>query len=61
MSAREHGGLLAENGRGLLIVDQHALDRWVDYTDDGKTVHVVVPAPEVILTPAELDEIRRRR
>ncbi|WP_460333848.1 ATP-binding protein [Actinoallomurus acanthiterrae] len=59
MPAREQGGLLANNGRGLLIVDQHALDRWVTYAEDSKTVHVIVPAPEVALTPAELHDFRR--
>ncbi|MEV5709244.1 ATP-binding protein [Actinoallomurus sp. NPDC052274] len=58
LPAQQHGGLLAERGRGLTIVDQHAAARWVTYTDHGKTVHALIAAPGVILTTAELAEIR---
>ncbi|MEV5750039.1 ATP-binding protein [Actinoallomurus sp. NPDC052308] len=61
LSARQMGGLLAENGRGLVIIDQHALAWWPTYTEHGKTVHVIVPASGVILTAAELAEIREPR
>jgi anti-sigma regulatory factor (Ser/Thr protein kinase) len=54
----QHGGLLAERGRGLAIVDQHAAARWVTYGDRCKTVHALVAAPGVILTATELAEIR---
>ncbi|MEV5705643.1 ATP-binding protein [Actinoallomurus sp. NPDC052274] len=54
MPAPDQGGLLAEHGRGLTIVDQHAADRWVTYAKHGKTVHVVIPAEGVTLTAAEL-------
>jgi anti-sigma regulatory factor (Ser/Thr protein kinase) len=57
--APDEGGLLAKGGRGLVIVDQHAVDRWVKYAEHGKTVHVVIPAREVELTAAELERIRR--
>ncbi|MCO5995889.1 ATP-binding protein [Actinoallomurus rhizosphaericola] len=58
LPAPQHGGLLAERGRGLTIVDQHAAARWVTYGDHGKTVHALIAAPGVILTAAELAEIR---
>lgn len=46
-----------ENGYGLGIVDALAAARWPVYSDDSKTVHVVVPAPDVELTAAELEQI----
>ncbi|MCO6007077.1 ATP-binding protein [Actinoallomurus purpureus] len=46
-----------EHGRGLFIADRHAAARWVTYAETGKTVHVVVAAPGVTLTAAELEEI----
>ncbi|WP_433178841.1 ATP-binding protein [Actinoallomurus sp. CA-150999] len=57
MPASARGGLLAQGGRGLVIVDQHALARWATYADDGKTVHVVVMASGVLLTDDELKRI----
>lgn len=53
----DRGGQLAETGRGLGIVDYVAATRWVHYREHGKTVHVVVAAPGVTLTPAELAAI----
>lgn len=53
----DRGGLLAEGGRGMAIVDQHATARWVTYAEHDKTVHVVIPAVGVELTPAELAAI----
>ncbi|MEV5710564.1 ATP-binding protein [Actinoallomurus sp. NPDC052274] len=58
LPAQQHGGLLAERGRGLAIVDQHAAARWVTCTDHGKTVHALITAPGVILTAAELALLR---
>ncbi|GAA0330553.1 ATP-binding protein [Actinoallomurus spadix] len=58
LPAQQHGGLLAERGRGLTIVDQHAAARWVTYTDRHKTVHALITAPGVILTATELAEIQ---
>ncbi len=58
LPVQRHGGLLAERGRGLVIVDRHAAARWVTYGEHGKTVHALVAAPGVILTAAELAEIR---
>jgi anti-sigma regulatory factor (Ser/Thr protein kinase) len=55
--AADRGGLLAEGGRGVAIVDQHATGRWVTYAEHGKTVHVVIPASGVELTPGELAAI----
>ncbi|MCO6006020.1 ATP-binding protein [Actinoallomurus purpureus] len=60
MPAPDQGGLLAEHGRGLTIVDQHAADRWVTYAEHGKTVHVVIPSPGITLTTAELAARRPR-
>jgi anti-sigma regulatory factor (Ser/Thr protein kinase) len=60
MPASNEGGQLAENGRGLSIVDHLAAARWVSYVERGKTVHVVITAPGVELTAAELAEIKRR-
>jgi DNA mismatch repair ATPase MutL len=54
MPAPDQGGLLAEHGRGLTIVDQHAADRWVTYAEHSKTVHVIIPASDITLTGAEL-------
>lgn len=51
------GGLEAENGRGLHIIDSVATARWSIYTGHGKTVHVVVAAPGVTLTAGELRQI----
>ncbi|GAA4609093.1 hypothetical protein GCM10023195_36320 [Actinoallomurus liliacearum] len=59
MPGSDEGGQLAENGRGLSIVDHLATSRWVTYVERGKTVHVVVAAPGIELTTAELAEIRR--
>ncbi|GAA0318509.1 ATP-binding protein [Actinoallomurus spadix] len=50
------GGLEAENGRGLHIIDGAATARWPIYREHGKTIHVVVAAPGVTLTA---DELRR--
>ncbi|MEV5748157.1 ATP-binding protein [Actinoallomurus sp. NPDC052308] len=47
------------NGWGLGIVDTYAAARWVGYTQVDKTVHVLVPAPGVTLTAAELKERTR--
>lgn len=57
LPASDEGGQLAERGRGLGIVDQGAIARWVTYTEHGKTVHVVVAALDVTLTAAELEQI----
>lgn len=46
-----------ENGWGLGIVDTLSAARWPVYADDSKTVHVVIPAPDVELTAAELEQI----
>lgn len=59
MPASDEGGQLAENGRGLSIVDHLAAARWVSYVERGKTVHVLIAAPGVELTTAELAEIKR--
>ncbi|MCO5968823.1 ATP-binding protein [Actinoallomurus soli] len=61
MAAPDDGGLLAEHGRGLSIVDHLAAARWVTYAEHGKTVHVVITASEVTLTPTELQWIRDAR
>lgn len=55
------GGLLAESGRGLSIVDWYAVERWVVYAEHGKAVHVVVAAPGVTLTTADLAALGRQR
>ncbi|MCO6007527.1 hypothetical protein NE236_21340 [Actinoallomurus purpureus] len=57
---RDHGdkgGQLAEHGRGMSIVDHLAVARWVTYVEHAKTVHVVIAAPDVTLTAAELAQI----
>lgn len=54
---RDQGGQLVEHGRGLTIVDQGAAARWVTYAEHGKTVHVVIVAPEVTLTAEEVTQI----
>lgn len=46
--------VVPNNGWGLGIVDTLSAARWTTYETDGKTVHVVIPAPGVELTPAEL-------
>lgn len=51
------GDLTALSGRGLGIVREHARAVWPTYTEHGKTVHVVVAAPDVTLTAAELEQI----
>jgi hypothetical protein len=61
IAARDAGGLLAEHGRGLSIIDHLAVARWIVYAEHGKTVHVVVAASGVTLTPAELLAIRGAR
>ncbi|MEV0407694.1 ATP-binding protein [Actinoallomurus sp. NPDC050550] len=61
MAASDQGGQFAEHGRGLHIVDEEAAVRWVVYEQHSKTVHVVMAAPGVTLTPAELKQIRRPR
>lgn len=61
LPASDEGGQLVEHGRGLGIVDHIAAARWVTYTEHGKTVHVVVAAPDVTLTPEELERIRESR
>lgn len=50
-------GARVENGYGLGIVDALAAARWPVYADDSKTMHVVIPAPEIELTAAELEQI----
>ena len=57
MPAADAGGQLAEHGRGIGIVDQLVAGRWTVYAEHGKTVHVVVAAPEVELTADELEQI----
>ena len=61
MPAADEGGILAERGRGLSIVDRFVTDRWVHYFARGKTVHVVFAATGVTLTAAELTALRRTR
>ncbi|MEV5704561.1 hypothetical protein [Actinoallomurus sp. NPDC052274] len=61
LPASDEGGQLVEHGRGLGIVDHIAATRWVTYAEHGKTVHVVVAAPGVTLTPDELQQIRKTR
>lgn len=51
-------GLLAESGKGLLIVNTlAACECWWDTEPDGKVVHAVIPMQE--LTAAELKEAQR--
>ncbi|GAA4625493.1 hypothetical protein GCM10023196_029870 [Actinoallomurus vinaceus] len=57
MPGSDRGGQLAEHGRGLTIVDQGAAARWVTYTEHGKTVHVIIVAPEITLTADEAAQI----
>ncbi|WP_433181661.1 ATP-binding protein [Actinoallomurus sp. CA-150999] len=57
LPASDEGGQLAEHGRGLHIVDEGAVARWTVYFEHGKTVHVVIAAPDVVLTAAELEQI----
>jgi anti-sigma regulatory factor (Ser/Thr protein kinase) len=57
LPASDVGGLEAEHGRGLSIVDQIAVTRWVTYAERHKTVHVLLAAPEVVLTAEELRQI----
>ncbi len=52
------GGRLADNGRGLSIVDALAAMRWVVYDEHRKAAHVLIAAPGVTFTPAELHELR---
>lgn len=52
-------GLLAESGKGLLIVRSVAAACWWDTEPDGKVVHAVIPMPKVELTAAELEAARR--
>lgn len=53
----DRAGQLAENGRGLSIVDQLVAARWVVYAEHGKTVNVLMVAPGVELTAVELEQI----
>jgi hypothetical protein len=39
------GDLTALSGRGLGIVCEHACAVWPTYTEHGKTMHALVPAP----------------
>ncbi|MCO6007236.1 ATP-binding protein [Actinoallomurus purpureus] len=57
LPASDKGGQLADHGRGLAIVDHVAAARWVTYAEHGKTVHVIVAAPDAELTAAELQQI----
>ena len=52
-------GLLAESGRGLVIVNDLAADCWWDTEPDGKVVRAVIPMPLRKLTTAELEAARR--
>lgn len=48
-------GLLAESGKGLMIVNAlSACDCWWTREPDGKVVHAVIPMPKVDLTATEL-------
>lgn len=60
----DSGGLLAESGRGLLIVSELAAAYWVTYGDVSKTFHAIVPMTDgrgepLPLTEDELAEARR--
>ncbi|MCO5996527.1 ATP-binding protein [Actinoallomurus rhizosphaericola] len=57
IAGRDQGGQLVEHGRGLAIVDQGAVARWVTYAEHGKTVHVIIVAPGVTLTAEEIAQI----
>ncbi|MCO5994477.1 ATP-binding protein [Actinoallomurus rhizosphaericola] len=57
LAGADRGGRLAEYGRGLSIVDQLAAARWVTYDERSKTVHVLIAATGVILSPAELEKV----
>jgi hypothetical protein len=46
-----------ENGFGLLIVDVSSVRRWPTFEADSKTVHVLITAPGVTLTDADLAAI----
>ncbi|MEV5752616.1 ATP-binding protein [Actinoallomurus sp. NPDC052308] len=52
---------LAEGGRGLHIVDVLSASCWVVYGREGKTIHAVLAAPGVELTPAERAALQRPR
>ncbi|GAB3967505.1 hypothetical protein GCM10029978_034950 [Actinoallomurus acanthiterrae] len=54
LPASDKGGQLAEHGRGLSIVDQVAVARWVVYRERAKVMNVVIAAPGIELTAAEL-------
>lgn len=49
-----------EGGWGLGIVDGLSAARWTTYGDDAKTVHVIVPAPGIEPTSAELGAMTAR-
>ncbi|MEV0401823.1 ATP-binding protein [Actinoallomurus sp. NPDC050550] len=50
---------LAESGRGLHIVDVLSALCWVAYDREGKTIHAVLAAPGVELTPVEREALQR--
>lgn len=54
VSVAGQGVLLDGGGYGMTVVDRYATARWVTYAEHGRTVHAVVPAAGVELTPAEL-------
>jgi serine/threonine-protein kinase RsbW len=54
----DHGGLLDEGGRGLVIVDALAACRRHAATAHDKPVHAIVSVPLVRLTAAEIIEIK---
>jgi hypothetical protein len=57
LPASDRGGRLADHGRGLAIVDHVVAARWVTYAEFGKTVQVLITAPDAELTAAELQQI----
>lgn len=51
--------LMDESGKGLVIVNALAVCRWWEPGPDHKTVHAVIPMPQVELTAAELEAAKR--
>lgn len=47
----------AESGRGVAILQMLSRAMWITHDSYFKTVHVIIPAPDVTLTAAELKQI----